>query len=495
MSPRRRLARRTGFAGSTVALVVALAACGSHLDADDVTAIGTTSGSQAGTVTGTSDSVVDGTDPGAGAVPVDTGAPPVTGGGTTTTGGTAAPATGGDDPEPGSAPANDPDGGVKGGACEGLKNQTGITDDSITIANASDITGPVPGLFESSQLGTQAYVDYFNATSSICGRKLKLLLLDSRSDGAGDQAAYTRACAEAFAVVGSESIFDSGGVKTAESCGIPDIRTGALTAERTGCSVCFGTQAAQVGVVTDAQYRFYRQQDQAATDNAAFLYLNIGGSPDLAKSYSEVAAATGYGVKILAGIDTAEFNYAPYVQQLKDANIEYVQFVGANVHAVRLSQAMAQQGYKPTFFVVTQTQYNTAYVESGGDAVDGTYLPLPHPLFAGAQNPELKLYTSWLQTVRPGTEPTTFGLFAWSATRLFVEKAIGLGGGLTRAALIGAVRKERSWDANGLHTPMDVGGKTTYKCLDVVQLRGSTWTKVSGSKYLCGSLVRTSVAN
>jgi hypothetical protein len=319
-------------------------------------------------------------------------------------------------------------------------------------------------------------------------------MLDSKSDAAGDQAAYTRACNEAFAAVGSESIFDSGGVAATEGCGLPDIRSGALTAERTVCSTCFAVQAAQVGIVTDAQYRFYRQKDKAATDKAGFLFLQVGGSPDLAKSYSEVARATGFGVELLQGISTTEFNYAPYVQQLKDKGIQYVHFVGANLHATRLTQAMTQQGYRPKIFVVTQTQYNNAYIEIGGDSVDGTYLPLPHPLFQGSKNAELALYRTWLQQVKPGAEPTTFGLFSWSATRLFVEKAIALGGKLSRASMVEAVRGERSWDANGLHTSMNVGGKTTYKCVDVVQLSGGAWRKVSGDNYLCGSLVRTSVA-
>lgn len=483
------------MAATGLALSVALAACGSQLDPDEVN-IG--SGSEAGAPVlleeqdGTGLTTDSGGD--SGLVPSDGGLPATggdTGGGTTPTGGTpGAPGDGGAT----EAPENAAGGDTKGGACDGLKNQTGITDDTITLANASDITGPVPALFLSAQQGAQAYVEYFNATSDICGRKLKLVLLDSKSDAAGDQAAYERACNEAFAVVGSESIFDSGGVKTTEACGIPDIRTGALTAERTVCSVCFGTQAAQVGVVTDAAYRFYRQKDKAATDKAAFLYLEVGGSPALAKSYAEAAASVGFGVELYQGISATEFNYAPFVQQLKDKGIGYVQFVGANLHATRLTQAMAQQGYKPKLFVTTQTQYNNQYIEMGGDSVDGTMLPLPHPLFAGSSNAELKLYRTWLAQVNPTAEPTTFGVFAWSATRLFVEKSIALGGKLTRSALIDAVKQEHKWDANGLHAAMDVGGKSTYKCLDVVQLSGGSWRKISGSNFICGSLVRTSVA-
>ncbi len=63
----------------------------------------------------------------------------------------------GDDPVvpgPGGATAppdeeNAPAGDEEAGSCDGFENSTGITDDKIVIGNASDVSGPVPGLFES----------------------------------------------------------------------------------------------------------------------------------------------------------------------------------------------------------------------------------------------------------------------------------------------------------------------------------------------------------
>ena len=47
-------------------------------------------------------------------------------------------------------------------------------------------------------------------------RKLKLITYDSRTDASADQQAYTKACDEVFAMVGSMSAFDSGGASTAQ---------------------------------------------------------------------------------------------------------------------------------------------------------------------------------------------------------------------------------------------------------------------------------------
>jgi ABC-type branched-subunit amino acid transport system substrate-binding protein len=492
--------------GAMVLLALTLAACGSQLDPNQVVSAG---GAPAAGLDSTSDGAApgapvsgttgDGAIAGAG---TDVGAVPVAATGGDPFAAPVAPAAGAAGPDAGAGPAKkpspdgkaDPGGGPEAVSCDGLAAQTGVTDDTITLANASDVSGPVPGLFDSAQLGVAAYIAYFNSTSDICGRKLELLALDSRTDAAGDQMAYTRACDEAFAVVGSESIFDSGGAQTAQACGIPDLRAGALTVERSACTTCFGAQATQIGILSDGTFAFTRQQNPEATSKAAFLYLNAGGSPDLAKSFAETATSVGYGVEMLTGIEVAEFNYVPIVQQMKSKGIQYVNFVAASSQAVRMKRTMEQQGFKPAIFSVSQAQYSKEYLETGGASVEGSELPLSHPLFTDTSNTEIQLYQAWLQQVRPGADPTSFGVFAWSAARLFVQEATKLGGKLTRPSFIEAVKNVHDWDANGLHTPMDVGGKVSTKCANLVKVQGGSWTKITPGDYVCGSLFTTSVA-
>jgi len=185
---------RTVSAGGALVLALGLAACGSQLDPAEVA--GATGGS-AGTAQG--GEVVPGTTAGdtTGGVGTTTGGTgtssgsTTTGGGTTASGSTAGGATssagagagggGGGGGQHGGG-ANAADGGGDKGSCDGFQNGPGISDSEITIGNASDISGPVPGLFESSQEAVKAYVAYFNSTSDICGRKLNLVTYDSRTD-------------------------------------------------------------------------------------------------------------------------------------------------------------------------------------------------------------------------------------------------------------------------------------------------------------------------
>ncbi|MPY98116.1 MAG: ABC transporter substrate-binding protein [Actinophytocola sp.] len=202
-----------------VALLLFISACGSQLDPATVArAQGHVLGGQQG---------VTGSQPGSGSDPANLGPGK---GATADAGGNGsgpqATSANGSGPAPGDVAGsgkNSASGSVDAASCAGFENQTGITDKKITVANIADISGPIPGLFESAQQSARAYVAYFNATNpeGICGRELDVLTIDGRSETAGDQQGYTRACEEAFAAVGSMVADDSGGAKPARSAGCP----------------------------------------------------------------------------------------------------------------------------------------------------------------------------------------------------------------------------------------------------------------------------------
>lgn len=486
---RSRAARSMAVGGAFV-LAVSLAACGSQLDPDQVadqTGAGGTTAQGGEIVPGTTDSGGDTT---AGGTTGDT----TTGGGTTTGGTTGGGSTtggttgGGGDAEGGAEGEGDnaASGGGDAASCDGFKNGPGVTDSEISIGNASDVSGPVPGLFESSQDAVKAYVAYFNATSDICGRKLKLANYDSRTDAAADQQAYTKGCAEVFAMVGSMSAFDSGGAATAQSCGLPDIRSAAVTRDRNACSTCFPAQSVNTGEWENAPGEFIKKNYPDTVAHAGMLYLNAGAAAENAPVEVNAMTKQGLHFDVVQAIDVAEFNYAPYAQALKDKGVKVVLWVGSYQHSLKLAQAMAQIGYKPDLFLRDPTDYNPDFVETGGDAVDGTVVFLNFVPFEEANsNQEMQLYTSWLQQVSPGAAPTFFGVFSWSAARLFVEQATKLGGTLSRPTLISALSKVDNWTANGMTAPQHVGSKRTGDCWRFIQLSGGSWKPVGSTKYSC----------
>lgn len=488
-----RLARLVGAS----LLVLLLAACGSQLDPDTVArASGDTNGSGNGgsgladggtgdTGAGGDTGAVDGAAAGG-----DTGS----GSGSSGSGGSGSSGSGGSSGGGGGGGKGSATGGVKAGSCAGFKNQKGITDKTITLANISDISGPVPGIFESAQQATAAYIKYFNATGGICGRKLELVLLDSRADAGADQQAYVKACDNAFAAVGSMSAFDSGGAGTANACGLPDLRAVTVNPERQACKTCFASYAIRTNLIPDSAAKWFAQKFPSAVKNAAVMYVNAGAAPVNAKSMAAgYEKGAGWDVKYLQGIDVAEFNYAPYVQQMKDKGIKAVAYQGPYQFAVKLKQAMQQQGFKPDFYLQDPTIYDRRYLDQAGSLAEGDYIYAANDLFENKGNAEVQLYLSYLQQVKPGAIPNYYGLYAWSATRLFVEKAIALGGKLNRASLVQAVRSTTAWTGNGAHTPMNLGSAQTPPCLKVAQYKGGKWQQVSPGAYMCGRVVDSGI--
>ena len=481
-----RLART--LVGTTLVgtLSLTVAACGSQLSPETVRAANGVSGGGAGLASGDTAGGDAGTASGdAGTSTGDAGS---TGGGAAGSGGSGA--AGGGSAAKGTG-ANAATGTTKAGNCAGFKNQPGITAKTITIANASDISGPVPGLFESAQQATKAYIAYFNASSSICGRKLELMSLDSRTDAGADQQAYAKACEGAFAAVGSMSAFDSGGAATAAKCGLPDLRSASVSAERQACGSCFGVQSANPSTFENAVPDHIIKDYPQAAKKAAYVWINAGVGPLNAQNQARAMERRGMHFVYKQSIDVSEFNYAPYVQQMKSKGVKYVQFLGAYQQAVRLAQAMQQQGFKPDAFVLDPTGYDPRYVQSGGSAVEGTKIFLNTAMFEEASsNKEMALYQAWLQQVKPGATPTFFGAFAWSAARLFVQQATALGGRLSRQTLVDSVKRVDHWTSNGLHSPQHVGSKQTGDCWRWVRLQGGKWVPEGSTRYSCNGVTK-----
>lgn len=508
----RRDAPRT-LAALLVSLgCLALAACGSQIDpstvalvaggASTVGAAGSASSTGTGPV-GEPGAVLDGSGTdgagasgGGGATSVG-GSDPVAGGGagagtvsdpgaTSTT-----PKTTGDKSDKGTDKSS-PTSGTTAASCDGFdNNQPGVTADTINVGNVADISGPVPGLFQSAQQGTQAFLAYFNATNTICGHKIVVDLLDSRADAAADQQAYTKACASDFATVGSLSAFDSGGAATAQACGIPDLRAYSLSSARTDCTTCYAAYGVRPDIVPNALPQYWNKVQPEAVKHVGMLYVNSGAAPENAANFKAAWEANGWVVDVFKAINTSEFDYTTYVQQMKAAGVEFVNYTGPYQFTVKLQQAMKAQGFVPKVFMQDATIYDKRYTDQAGSLAEGAYVYSQVALLDDFTNPEVKLYRTWLQQIAPGAVPNIYGAYAWSAARLFTQQATALGAKLTRASLVASLAGVKDWTSNGLHVPQQVGAKTTANCASVIQFTGGTWKKVSPGDYLCGTTTTT----
>ena len=104
----------------------------------------------------------------------------------------------------------------------------------------------------------------------------------------------------------------------------------------------------------------------AASQKAAFLYLNAGAAAENGKYQQKVEEQRGMKFLYSSGIDVAAFNYGPYVQKMKDLGVQYVQFIGAYQQSVRLAQAIQAADYHPTVRMYDPSVYDQNFLKTGG---------------------------------------------------------------------------------------------------------------------------------
>jgi hypothetical protein len=483
MRPTQRLAAALAIGG------LLTAACGARLTPAQRTAAlsqnggstgsGTTGAGTTGAGTtgaGTTGSGTSGTTGGSGTTGTGT-----TGAGSTT--GTSGSGTSGSTGTGGSTTGASGDFTKAPAGGNGGKTDVGITATSITIANISDVSGAVPGLFEDARFATQAYVKYFNARyGALYGRKIILKTYDSQLDAGAARAKTIEACDVAFAGVGSVSAFDQGAAEPTRSCGIPDLRGLSTTDQMKAVPSAYPINSAGTGGKRSmAVFGWVKDKfPKEVRENAAYIYIDGDVTRQLEQQDAEGSAAMlGFKWKVETAIGITETNYASVVRDLKDKSIRYVTFVGAYQQAARLAKEFVTQGFKPDVFQPTVTAYTPNFIKQTGSAAEGVYVAVAPSLNEEiSNNPELQLYAQWLNQVKPGATPTAIGQYSWGAAALFFQKMIELGPKPTRKGLLALMPKIRSYDGNGLFPANDVGGRELTDCTSVVQIKNGRFVRI-----------------
>ena len=402
-------------------------------------------------------------------------------------------------------------GGVGGGtACaSGGATDTGVTANQITLATVADVSGVQPGLFQSAWQAMQAFAAYANSQGGICGRQVKILQLDSQADSTQNRAAVVQACSQSFALVGSMSAFDDGGASAGQQCGIPDLSAITVNAARSNASNVFPAYPVGPNYFNTSWGLQIKQRYPQAIQKSAFITLNAGASVQNGNQRIKALTAMGYHFVYTTQVQVVESNYSPYVQEMQRRHVQFIDMLADYQSIYRLQKAMLQAGWFPQVRVWDSVAYSPRYLLEGGPAVNTqpagcndmmknvpcvALVFLNTSLFAeSSSNPEMQLYQQWLQRVAPGAQPDYFGIYAWSAGRLFQKAATAVGAKLTRQALFTAVKAIHSWNDFGMHIAHDIGGKREGNCTLFIEIKNSQFVRsFPPSSWTCtGSLMKT----
>ncbi|MGH2686542.1 MAG: ABC transporter substrate-binding protein, partial [Actinomycetota bacterium] len=307
-----------------------------------------------------------------------------------------------------------------------------------------------------------------------------------KQDTAGTRAAVLTACDKAFAIVGSMSAFDQGGASSGEQCGIPEIPAITTSLQKITASTVYPAYPNRPDYFISAEGNYIKEKYPDAIDHAAIIWLAADVPRASAAAREKGLEKAGFTFVYRQEVQPVEPNYAPYVFDMQRLGVEYVTMIGNFQSIARLLDAMRQQGFNPVkdFDSVV---YDPDFIADAGPSAEGSLFFINTAMIEEiGSNPEMQLYASWLKRVAPGAQPDYFGLYAWSAGRLFAEAMTNLGPSPTRKGLIAELSKFGTWDGNGIHAEHDISKKISSPCILYGSVSGGRFVrKDPASSWMC----------
>lgn len=368
-------------------------------------------------------------------------------------------------------------------------SDVGITSDVIRLGHVTTLSGPVPGLFQGSMIGLQAFVAYQNAQGGIGGRKLEAVIRDDKFDSTAHRDVTRDLLKSTFALVGGISLFDDAAAADVKASGIPDIQT-ALTDTRYEVPNNFSPSPNEPGAALNP-LDWLKVKYPDSIGAIGTLYGDIPASKRVHQSYRRGGESLGLKYVYERGYQATETDFTADIIRMRQSGVKVLLLIavdGKNV--ARILKAAAQQNYEFDVVFTSSTVYDPSVLTLAGDAAEGVKFFMPSPLYAGEEAnvvPEVKLMNEWIAKVRPGYRADTFAHLSWAAARLFADAMAKVGPNPTRTDVVNALRSIDKFTANGLLAETSPAGKRAAVCHVFGEIKDGKYRRIDPvSGFRCG---------
>ena len=416
---------------------------------------------------------------GAGAAAGAAAAVPGSGGGQVSgarTGG--APATGSS--SAGGAPVVGGTGGAEGAAGSGAvvgsgaavgdnggATDTGVTATAITVANVSDLSGPVPGLFQDGVTGTEAYFNYVNSQGGLYGRQIRLDTADSETDCAATQNAYQSLIPKVFGFIGSWEVYDQCAAQALGSRTIPALQY-ALSPQAAAWPDWYSIDPIKPGTFPDGPFGYFAHRLGPVVQATGSIYGDLSSVALQEQGIESAAERAGFRYVYKDAFPATQSNYTTDVVRMEAANVKVVlEYDLSTQQAATLVQEINQQNWHPA--IVCTVCYAGAFeqlVGGGSSAVQGIMGSQFEQMYLGrpAPTPEVALYQEWMARTNPNQGLDLESFYSWAEAALFVQALKSEGPRVTRAGLVNVLHGIKSFSDNGAFGPSDIADKIPTSC-------------------------------
>jgi len=421
-------------------------------------------------------------EPGADSVPATTNAPTATGAPVTTE----AP-TDTDAPAAESVTFGDLESPC-GPSAEGVVNSVdpdeakGSTD-VIRLAASSDKGNvAVPGLNGELYDQAVAFAAWCNEQGGIAGVPVEILDADAKLFDVPAQ--MENICDNAFAMAGGGFAFDDQEFPRFHECGMIDIAGFTVTAGKSLSDNLISPMPNPSNAKDGGWFAWATAVYPEAMQSFGTVYSDILTSQVVEEQYVEIAETLG-GTTVVERIpynSLGEANWTPIAQQLKDAGVRAMAFVGVPEVLPKLTKAMDEIGYRPELIMADAGFYAEVLLEQGGSSVEGVVVRTAYALFeesAGVKS--VADYLAMMDVHNPEGKVSGLGMQGLSAMLLFASAArdcFAEGEVLTRSCVMEKAAVYTNWTGGGLHGPSNPGTNRPSPCYQMIEVRDGGFTRL-----------------
>ena len=371
----------------------------------------------------------------------------------------------------------------------------GVTDTEIVVGTVSDTGAQImPGLTQELFDTADAFVGWCNAAGGINGRKLKLNKHDAKLVEAGP--AIVEACQSDFMLVGNGEALDIMAFPERVKCGLPEIAA-YVVSEQAGRAE--GSIAAMPN--SDKQAHLLGLlRSLAAKDPEAVKYFgmwnnNFASVTPTGNRTKLAAEKSGFTTVVYEELPSLVDNYRPFVEKLKEKNVQVLVDYHSPGNMVQAFKAMADVGYFPKYVLLEGNFYDQKIIDESKDLLDKMTVlvnSMATPFESADANPAT---TQFVKIVKDaGFVPRGLGVNAWSSWLLFAKGVKECGTDVTRECVMEKAKAAKGWTGGGLHVPLDPSNTTgsNSECVGVIQATSAgfvaatdKWFTPNKGEYFC----------
>ncbi len=369
--------------------------------------------------------------------------------------------------------------GVTGAGAAGSAATPGVTAKTITVGSISDISAPLPGLFEGAKVGTDAYFAMINSEGGVNGRKLILDGRDSAfSSGTVANAAKSIA-ANDFAIVGGFSLVDGSEQAAIDAAKLPVV-TQVLSPGLYTDPNLYSAVPLVVGGEETGPFKWFKKTYPKDVTAVGLIGSNAAATAITAEqTYRNLTYSLGYKWLYAHDVGYTQTTFLPDMIKMKEAGVKMVLEISQQGNYIStMAQEMKQEGLGAVLFSGAEA-YQQGF--NPGSAGNGTIITTSTALYMGQDAkvvPAVATFDKWAKKVDSQTQLDLYTLYGWINAQLFVQALKGTGANPTRASLDAQLNKITSFNADGLITGSNPAKKIPGQCWIAAEYLNGTWKRI-----------------